>query len=859
MFNKKSLKNNLLITLLVALLISLQGYTQVIDNPKEEQHHRFDYRRLDPNNLPPIEKYTQPKEEVFPLGYSDKSETSGTNHLNKVTSGTGVWTELNPKVPRVTYIGLHFVNKDTGWACGQSGAVIKTMDGGSSWTISGTPVNNLLLKTHSYNGQIVLVTGYDGIILRSSDGGENFVQVTSGVGNGFDLWGVQMLNDTLGWVCGLNQTLLKTTDAGINWQLVSTGLNQHYWSLDFIDEQYGMIACSGGKILKTTDGGNSWLQLQAGDTRALYTIDIIDSLHIAAAGANGKNVYSSDGGTTWISNPDIIAATSTNCIDFIDADTGYSVQDVYNIRKTTNRGQSWFNPTGTYFLSEWHIQLLEDGTGYSCGEEVGGGYALNFYKRTNGLENWSRLFINDNFNDVYFTTEQNGFALSTLLYETVDAGMNWQKVVNAPGGYDIVFTDSLIGFIGTSNSAIYKTIDGGANWYLTNVPAPVGDFRKIFFINSTTGWAGTIWTPTSNANILKTTDGGENWFVQAQQSGVDGYTSIFFVDSLNGWATSRYVWQTTNGGSNWIQRTDIQLYFTRDIYFTDMDTGFVAEGFTGNDLYVTIDGGLNWQRDTRIENAFNFNYFPNKYHWISNGGINQIWETTDNGSNWIEITEDVPTGFNRFQAPKEWIGYAIGSAGLILKYEDTSNVPVELISFEGTVENNKIILYWQTASELNNRGFQIEKSFDKINWFNIGFVEGRGTTTENNYYSFIDNEINSGVQFYLLKQQDYNGAVSYSQIVVIEIRINSFSLFQNFPNPANPSTTISFSIPVRTNLKINLYSVVGELVKVILDEEKEKGFYSINVDLSNLASGIYFYKIITSVGYMDVKKLILIQ
>ena len=278
------------LSLLIALLLfPFLNYAQAVDNSEREQHQRFDYRRIDQNNLPPSEKYTQPKVEDFPLGH-------GTNNLNKIITGTGVWTELNPKVPRVTYIGLHFVNKDTGWACGQSGAVIKTLDGGNNWTISETPINNLLLKTNSYNGQIVLVTGYDGIILRSSDEGEIFEQVSSGVGNGFDLWGVQMINDTLGWVCGGYQTLLKTTDAGLSWQPVNTGLNQHYWAVDFINEQYGMIACSSGKILKTTDGGNTWTQIQAGDARALYTIDVIDSLHIVAAGETGKNVYSSDAG-----------------------------------------------------------------------------------------------------------------------------------------------------------------------------------------------------------------------------------------------------------------------------------------------------------------------------------------------------------------------------------------------------------------------------------------------------------------------------------------------------------------------------------------------------------------------------------
>ncbi len=170
---------------------------------------------------------------------------------------TGIWTELNPKVPRVDYIGIHFVNKDTGWVVGDLGAIIKTTNGGEDWTIAETSVNNLLLKVHSYNGQLVIATGYDGMILRSSDGGETFEQIVSGVGSGIDLWGVQMVNDTIGWVCGLNQTLLKTSDSGLTWQPVSAGLNAHYWALDFLDEQYGMIACGGGKVLRTTDGGNS--------------------------------------------------------------------------------------------------------------------------------------------------------------------------------------------------------------------------------------------------------------------------------------------------------------------------------------------------------------------------------------------------------------------------------------------------------------------------------------------------------------------------------------------------------------------------------------------------------------------------
>ena len=802
-----------LLSLLLALLLFQSLYCA------QQEERQYDYRRIDPNKLPPPEKYIQPKEEVFPLEY-------GTNHLNKGTTGTGVWVELNPKVPRVTYIGLHFVNKDTGWACGQSGAVIKTTNGGDDWTISETPVNNLLLKTHSYNGQIVLVTGYDGIILRSSDGGENFVQVTSGVGSGYDLWGVQMLNDTLGWVCGLYQTLLKTIDAGLSWQPISTGLNQHYWAVDFINEQYGMIACNGGKVLKTTDGGNNWIQIQAGDTRALYTIDVIDSLHIAAAGADGKNIYSSDGGTTWVINPDITVFSATNCIDFIDADTGYTVQDVYNIRKTTNRGQSWFNPAENV-TSEWHIQLLEDGNGYSCGEEVGGSYALNFYKRTNGLENWSRLFLNINWSDVFFVNELKGFFISSNIgagiYKTEDGGISYQKIENAPSGYDLLFLDSLTGFI----AGTHKTTDGGETWYQINT----GGGIKVFFINDSIGWS-------IDSHIYKTTNQGEDWFTQLTLP-ADNFTSIFFVDSLNGWATSRYIWQTTNGGNNWIQRTDIPAFLSNDIYFYNYLRGWII---AGNEMYYTVDGGSNWVMDPQIYTySRNFEAISST-HFIITG--TNIYESVDTGQVWENITSQVGSYFTALQAPKNYLAYGVGPYGYIISYLDTSIVPIELINFSVEYSSNKINLYWMTATETNNYGFEILKSTYSDNWNKIGFVSGYGTTTEEHNYSFTDESVQNAKYQYRLKQIDFNGSFKYSKIMKVVIGLSTeYSMSQNYPNPFNPTTKISWQSPVGSWQTLKIFDLLGNEVKTLINEYRPAGEYETKFDGTGLPSGVYFYQL----------------
>ncbi|MBK7379299.1 MAG: T9SS type A sorting domain-containing protein [Ignavibacteriales bacterium] len=765
-------------------------------------------------------------------------------------TGTGTWTELNPKVPRVTYIGLDFINPDTGWACGGSGAIIKTTNGGDDWTISETPVTNLLLKIHSYNGQVVICTGYDGLILRSSDGGETFEQIVSGVGNGTDLWGVQMLNDTLGWVCGMNQTLLKTTDAGLSWQQLFPGLNQHYWSLNFLDESYGMIACGGGIILKTTDGGQSWAITQAGDIRSLYTIDIIDSLHITAAGFDGKNVYSDDGGTTWVQNTDVPAFSAINWIDFIDTDTGYCVRDVYDIAKTTNRGQNWFNPN-TEVVSEWHIQLLDDGTGYSCGEEVGGSYALNFFKRTNGLENWSKIFLNDNFSDVFFLNEQEGFVISGIysgidsrgLYKTIDGGYNWELVVDAPDGVELLFIDSLTGFIGGSN-AIYKTIDGGDSWYTTNGTTGAG---KIFFINETKGWA------IHSGTIYITTNTGENWTAQHTLP-ADSYTGIFFIDSLNGWATSTYIWQTTDGGVNWVERTDIPAVFCNGVYFFDLQKGWIL---AENKLYKTNNGGLNWSLDPQIYTYTTDFGIISKTHFIITGS--NIYETVDTGQVWQNITSYVGTLFSRLNSPTAYLAFAIGPFGLVLQYLDTSYVPVELSSFYGSYISNNIELKWTTETELNNSGFEILRSTDLTNWETIGFVPGRGTTTSKSNYTFYDSDLIGNHFFYKLKQIDFDGSYSFSEIIRIEIQINNYSLSQNYPNPSNPKTRITFSIAEKTNVKINLYSITGELIKELVDEEKENGIYQIDVDLNNYSSGMYFYRMTTNSGYTATKKLILLK
>jgi hypothetical protein len=193
-----------------------------------------------------------------------------------------------------------------------------------------------------------------------------------------------------------------------------------------------------------------------------------------------------------------------------------------------------------------------------------------------------------------------------------------------------------------------------------------------------------------------------------------------------------------------------------------------------------------------------------------------------------------------------------------------SSVPVELTSFSATAQTGKIILNWITATETNNLGFEIERAAISASpvqeWEKIGFIEGHGTTTEPKQYSFIDdlNTVVSTSLAYRLKQIDLDGSFEYSDVVEVEVAPSKFELSQNYPNPFNPTTTIGFSLPQSSQLKITVYNIIGQQVVTLADGIYESGYHKITFDASNLPSGAYIYKI-ESDAFIQVKKMLLLK
>ena len=229
--------------------------------------------------------------------------------------------------------------------------------------------------------------------------------------------------------------------------------------------------------------------------------------------------------------------------------------------------------------------------------------------------------------------------------------------------------------------------------------------------------------------------------------------------------------------------------------------------------------------------------------------------------------------------------YGIGYAGAS---SDSSAItgcwifstPVELSSFNAKSIDGKVVLAWSTSTETNNKGFEIQRSVcrdshgevgdqlpggevlsegGKPDWQKIGFVNGNGTTTEEHSYSFTDNNVSPAEYKYRLKQINLDGSFEYSDAIDIEVQLpEKFVLNQNYPDPFNPSTTLSFVINRTTFVSLKVYDPLGKEVATLVDEERPSGGYAVEFDGSNLSSGVYFYQLKTG-DFVQTKKMLLLK
>jgi len=242
-----------------------------------------------------------------------------------------------------------------------------------------------------------------------------------------------------------------------------------------------------------------------------------------------------------------------------------------------------------------------------------------------------------------------------------------------------------------------------------------------------------------------------------------------------------------------------------------------------------------------------------------------ILRTADGGLSWEEQTSGTTNALSSVYFVDALNGWSVGNNGAIL-HTTNGGVPVELTTFTAIVNGKEVILNWSTATELNNYGFEIQRKALGGDFATVAFVKEQGTTTQQNQYSFADKNLDEGKYFYRLKQVDFSGTFEYSKTIEVEVSpVLVYSLGQNFPNPFNPSTKISWQSPVSGRQVLKVFDVLGNEIATLVDEEQEAGSYEIEFNAEKLSSGVYFYqlKVYPANGgagsFVETRKMILLR
>jgi hypothetical protein len=275
---------------------------------------------------------------------------------------------------------------------------------------------------------------------------------------------------------------------------------------------------------------------------------------------------------------------------------------------------------------------------------------------------------------------------------------------------------------------------------------------------------------------------------------------------------------------------------------------------TGTNNEATI-GIENSTGTIGLQTAYNATYVKNNHalkfaaepDWLAvNHYSGLLYNGNQTSINLSFNSEDLPSGLYTMDIVVTTNDPSHQTVTVPVKMLVTNPVPVELTSFTADQKFDEVVLGWSTASESNNRGFQIErKETDNLDWQIISFVEGRGTSIETNNYNFRDKNLKPGEYSYRLRQIDFDGKISISQVVDVDItKPTQYELSQNYPNPFNPSTVIKYQLPEKSNVVLSLFNAIGEEVVTIVNQLQEAGVYTIDYNAGkHLKSGVYFYRI----------------
>ncbi len=456
------------------------------------------------------------------------------------------------------------------------------------------------------------------------------------------------------------------------------------------------------------------------------------------------------------------------------------------------------------------------------------------------------------------------------IFKSTDGGDTWTNMYPASSTNHVDIAADSLGniFVTAGSSGLLKSTDGG----LTFTLIPGSNFGNKTLNAVACGRAGFVYAGATTGGVFVSTDTGSTFTSTALQTysivslAVDKFNSnIVYAGasstSLNGF------FKSTDGGFTFGASTNPVNVWS--IIEDNAGTLYTASTSSTYPFCRSTDGGDTWDTLANIPAAMRGGTIDiaGNLYTSGNGGV---YRSTDGGHNFSHLGHSVASNQIVNWNDRILVASTGSSTGGVYIFHDPS-LPVELASFTASIINNSVELRWSTSSEKNNLGFEVQRIAQSDQWETLGFISGKGTSTQLNQYSFTDNfdalihnhSLTLNPKFiYRLKQIDFDGSFSFSNEIEIDVNVPAgFSLEQNYPNPFNPSTIISYQLSASSNVSLKIFDVLGNEVATLIDNEwKEAGYYNyqLSIDKYQLQSGVYFYQLRAG-NFSQTRKMILMR
>ncbi len=799
-----------------------------------------------------------------------------------------------------------------GTACG---GIWKSTNGGTTWTVLNTDLLPSLSITsicieQTLPNTIYIATGdnftgfpissvlkqghYSAGVFKSTDGGLNWLPAGMSALQLNQFVPQQMIIDPVApqtlLIAG-NTGIWRTIDGGNNWTMVRAG---NFFSIEFKPLNHNVVyATDGFGLWRSTDNGVSWSFRGGG-----YPNAAADRVSLAVTPANVNYVYlwgktagfkrSIDGGNTIdatvLANPESIASP----YGYVDRAIGVSntnsdiiIVGGLTTAKTINGGINVGIPWATtseyvnhlapnYFHADIKKIVYEPGSGTRLYALHDGGIAFSadngatWADKSNGLQIAEIYKIANSYTSadtVYYGAQDNGtnrWDATNTSVSLLDPGDGFQCLVD-PNNPSIIFASKQLGFV-------QKSINGGQNFVLASPGQMLWNCPiKMNPLNSQTMYAG------CTAGVKKSTVGGTHGsYVNLSAPWLDWIYALDISKSDTNYvyaASHDSMIMSVNAGTTWSYITaglPVASAAITDIIVSSGDRRKVFVTFSGysanNKVFMSVDSGANWinYSGTSLPNV------PVNCITYVDGSNDEVYIGTDFGV------------FYRDAASSDWVSYNNGLPNVVINDLEiyyparklragtygrgvwevdliTNPLPVELISFTG--HHNKLAntndLAWSTASEINNKYFEIMKSANGIDFTSIGIVNSSGNSTGNRNYAYQDKEPFAGFNYYRLKQVDVDGRAKNSGIINIYVKKNTADLLL-YPNPAGSNISIEYADGFE-NTRVDIINLLGVHVtdKTMMHQETNR---KINFDISQLPAGIYVLKFTGKSGEITFSK-----